>query len=345
MSRKWNLVVPVRLASYLGQSKSEEQNRFARHLATVMASALPVLINRVGGTAASLGAGLRRTVEQAFAATGQAVEIELVEGAEIGTAVARHRGKPRVVVGGGDGTLGRAATALAHTSTALAILPLGTRNHLARQLGIPLDLNAAVDVAIGGQRRRIDLGAAGDRVFVNNASFGIYTRFLRQRDGQGGPKWLRAIPATWHIMRHMRAQHFPLLLDGEQRCVTTPLLFVGNNEYSIDPGHIGEREVLDEGQLSLMALAAQGPHRLLGFALRALLGLARPERDFLEYGSADSVTIEGDGWIEGALDGELEWLPLPLELRSLPNALGVVSPHETAMPERNLFKIHGYRTH
>ena len=309
-----------------------------------MASALPVLINRAGGAAVWPSAGLRRTIEEAFAATGRAIDIEFVDRVEIGEAVARHRGKPRVVVGGGDDTMGCAASALAHSPTALAILPLGRRNHLARQLGIPLDLDQAVDVAVGGQRRRIDLGSAGDRVFVNNASFGIYTRFVRQRASQGGPKWLRSIPATWHVLRNMRAQRFALLLDGEERFVSTPLLFIGNNEYSA-PGHDGEREALDDGQLSLMAVAAQGPHRLLGFALRALVGLARPERDFLEYANADSVTIEGDGWIEAAVDGELEWLPLPLELRSLPNALGVVTPHETAAPERNLFKIHGYRTH
>jgi hypothetical protein len=55
--------------------------------------------------------------------------------------------------------------------------------------------------------------------------------------------------------------------------------------------------------------------------------------------------IEGEGWIEGAFDGELEWLPLPLTLHSLPNALGVVTPRETALPERSLFKIHNSRTH
>ena len=310
-----------------------------------MTSPLPVLINRAGGTAAALGDSLRETIERAFAEAGRAIELELLAGDELADGLARHRGKPRVVVGGGDGTLGSAAAALARTPTALAILPLGTRNHLARQLGIPLDLAEAVRVAVGGQRRRIDLGKAGDRVFVNNASFGIYTRFVRQRERSGGPKWLGAIPATWHVLRNMRAQQFTLSLDGEARTITTPLLFVGNNEYTLEPGRLGERDALDDGQLSILAVAAQAPHRLIGFALRALVGLARPERDFAECQNAGEVTIEGQGWIEGAFDGELEWLPLPLRLRSLPNALGVVTPHETSAPERNLFKIHDSRAH
>lgn len=310
-----------------------------------MASALPVLINRTGGTAAALGASLRETIERAFAATGRAIALELLDGPQMTDAVARHRGKPRVVVGGGDGTLGGAAAVLTNAPTALAILPLGTRNHLARQLGIPLDLAEAVAVAVDGQRRRIDLGAAGDRVFVNNASFGIYTRFVRQRDRQRGPRWLGAIPATWHVLRNMRAQAFALTLDGEPRSLTTPLLFVGNNHYSIEPGHLGERETLDEGQLSLFAVSAKAPHSLLAFAARALVGLARPERDFIECASAGEVVIEGQGWIEGAFDGELEWLPLPLALRSLPSALGVVTPREAATPDRNLFTIQDSRTH
>ena len=310
-----------------------------------MASTLPVLINRAGGAAAALGDTLRATVEQAFDAAGRSIDLQIVDGAGLAEALARFRGQPRVVVGGGDGTLGCAAAILSNTPTALAILPLGTRNHLARQLDIPLDLAAAVEVAVNGQRRRIDLGIAGDRVFVNNASFGIYTRFVRQRDEHTGPKWLSAIPATWHALRHMRAQHFSLRFDGESREVTTPLLFVGNNEYSIQRGHIGDREALDDGQLSVYAVAPQGPHRLIAFALRALLGFARPERDFTECANAGEVVIEGQGWIEGAFDGELEWLPLPLNLRSLPNALGVVTPRELASPERNLFKIHDSRAH
>lgn len=339
MSRKRNLVVHRGEASYLPESGREEQNHLATNLANVMTSTLPVLINRAGGAAAALGDSLRQTIEQAFAETGRAIDLELVDGPEIGAAVARHRGKPRIVVGGGDGTLGCAAAVLAHAPTALAILPLGTRNHLARQLGIPLGLTEAVAVAVGGQRRRIDLGAAGERIFVNNASFGIYTRFVRQRDELGGARWFGAIPATWHVLRSMRAQQFALSFDGERRTVATPLLFVGNNQHAI------ERDALDDGQLSVFAVAPQGLHRLIAFALRALVGLTRPERDFVECANAGEVTIDGQGWIEGAFDGELEWLPLPLRLRSMPNALGVVTPHEMALPERNLFKIHDSRAH
>jgi diacylglycerol kinase family enzyme len=315
-----------------------------RITAGTMTRTLPVLINRSGGTAAALGDSLGARVEEAFADTGQAIALELVDGDRIEAAVRAHAGESVIAVGGGDGTLGTAAAALAGTRSALAILPLGTRNHLARQLGIPLDLAEAARVCVTGQRRRIDLGGAGDRTFVNNASFGIYVRFVRQRERLAGPKWLSTIPATWHVLRNMRAQHFSLAIDGRESAVATPLLFIGNNQYSLEPGHLGERDNLDDGQLSLLAVAAQGPRQLIGFALRAVAGLARPERDFEELAEAQEIVVEGEGMIEVALDGELVWLPLPLTLRSRPNALGVVTPRETAEADQTLPQAHQSRT-
>lgn len=275
-------------------------------------------------------------IERAFAELGRPIALELLDGADIAEASARHAASPLVVVGGGDGTISAAATVLAGKTAAIAILPLGTRNHLARQLGVPLGLTEAAGLAVSGRRRRIDLGKAEgggeSRIFVNNASFGIYTRFVRQRDRNGGPKWLKSIPATWHALRHLRAQRFVLRIDRQDRELTTPLLFVGNNEYSIELGKLGHREAMDDGRLSICAVAAKAPHELLAFGARALVGLARPERDFAEFDTARQIVIEGEGHIEGAFDGELAVLPLPLRLRSLSAALGVVVPHEAASP-------------
>lgn len=305
-----------------------------------MVQPLPVLVNRTGGAAAALGDALGPGIEAAFAEAGREIVLELLDASQIAPAIARHARAPVIVVGGGDGTLGTAAAALAHSTTALAILPLGTRNHLARQLGVPLDLPGAAKLSVTGQRRRIDLGTAGRRVFVNNASFGIYARFVRQREAQRGPKWLGSIPAAWHALRNMRTQTFALLVDGRKGRLATPLLFVGNNPYSMESGSVGVRETLTDGKLALYAVAAQRSGQLLGFALRALLGMARPERDFQALMEADEIVIEGQGLIEGAFDGELELMPLPLHLRSLPGALGVVAPREPAEPERAFTQAH-----
>lgn len=305
-----------------------------------MAAPLPVLINRSGGTAAGLGARLEETVRAAFASSGRRIHLELLDTSEMTEAIRRHAGAPVIAVGGGDGTLGSAAQALRGTGAALAILPLGTRNHLARALGIPLDLAEAATVAATGERRRIDLGRAGGRVFVNNASIGFYPRLVRERDRHALPKWLGTIPAAWRVLRTMRPRPYRLRIDGERRDLRTPLLFVGNNRYSLDFGSLGERESLREGELSLCAVRAEAPAQLAWHAAKILLGLASPDADFVDLAEARAITIEGSGKIGVALDGEVTRMSLPLHLDILPAALGVVAPRITAEEAALLSRTH-----
>ena len=297
-----------------------------------MPEPLPVIVNRSGGMASTLGDKLEATLREAFA--GHSIELRLVEGADLAETVARYAGRPVVAIGGGDGTQGAAAATLAGTGTAQLILPLGTRNHLARQLGIPLELGDAAKLAGTGRRKSIDLARAGPektgRVFVNNASIGVYTRLVRERDKRWGPKWLGTIPAAWVVLRTMRAKPLQLAIDGMPSPVVTPLLFVGNNRYSLEAGRLGERESLSDGVLSVLAVARHGPLALLGFALRALVGRADPQRDFCELADAREATLAGDGTIEVAFDGEVERMALPLTFSIMPGALEVLVPAEPA---------------
>lgn len=299
-----------------------------------MAAPLPVLINRSGGAAAALGERLEETVRAAFDDCGREIHLELLGGGEMADGIRRHLSASIIAVGGGDGTLGGAAQILSGTRTALAILPLGTRNHLARQLGVPLDLAEAARIAATGERRRMDLGRAGKRIFVNNASVGLYPELVTQRDKRRGPKWLGTIPAAWHVLRTMRPHHYRLEVDGRAHEVRTPLLFVGNNRYSLDFGSLGERESLGDGELSLCAIHADGPAQLAWFALKVLAGVSSPDADFENLGEARSITIESAGGADGeigvALDGEVVRMTLPLQLDILPSALGVVAPRVPA---------------
>jgi diacylglycerol kinase family enzyme len=295
---------------------------------------LPVLINRSGGTAAALGERLEEIVRAAFAACGREIALELLDGKDMSDGIRRHLDASIIAVGGGDGTLGGAAQILTGTRTALAILPLGTRNHLARQLGVPLDLAEAAQIAATGERRRMDLGRAGKRIFVNNASIGLYPELVTERDKRRGPKWLGTIPAAWQVLRTMRPHHYRLNVDGQAHEIRSPLLFVGNNRYSLDFGSLGERESLRDGELSLCAIRAEGPVELAWFALKVLMGLTSPNADFEDLGEARSITIEAAGGSGGeigvALDGEVERMTLPLQLDILPAALGVVAPRVPA---------------
>lgn len=291
-----------------------------------MAQPLPVIINASGGTATRLGDKLADTVHDAFDKAGRAIALELVEGKDIVAAVQRHVGKRAVVVGGGDGTLGGAAGVLADSRTSLAILPLGTRNHLALELGIPEDLPEAASVAVDGYHRQIDIGCAGKRVFVNNASLGIYTCLVREREAHSAPKWLATVPAAVATIRQWRAQAFDLVVDRKRRDLRTPLLFIGNNRYSFAKGKVGARESLSDGTLSLYAVAAQRPLGLAAFAARALVGRADPSNDFEEKFDARRIVVDGKGPIDVALDGEVVSLTRPVVFKTLPGALSVIVP-------------------
>ncbi|HVR91270.1 MAG TPA: diacylglycerol kinase family protein [Novosphingobium sp.] len=293
---------------------------------------LPVIVNRSGGTAASLGATLGDVLHAAFAEAGLEIDLHLVEGDQMSECLDRHSSAPVIAVGGGDGTLGQSAGVLAGTGTALAILPLGTRNHLARQLGIPLDLIDAAKAIAGGRRSPMDLAKAGERVFINNASAGLYTRLVRAREAARGPKWLATIPAALHVLRHLRDRRVTLTIDGQRRVIKTPLLFIGNNRYSLEPGSVGERDSLTDGVLSLYALAPKSAGQLVAFALRAMFGHADLHNDFAALAEAKTVIIEGHGMVRIAFDGEVEHAQLPLRLEIIPAALEVIVPQ--ARPPR-----------
>lgn len=292
-----------------------------------MSEPVPVLVNAGGGTARAKGDKLRDEIEEAFAAVGLAIDLRLLSGHELATVASAVSDRPLVVIGGGDGTLGSAAQALVDGGgAALGILPLGTRNHLAVELGIPSDLAGAAQLIATGARRRIDLARVNGQAFVNNASVGFYPRLVRERDEIGLPKKLAAIPATTRALGRMRHHRMRLDLPGGRRQVITPMLFVGNNRYTLERGHLGEREALDDGMLSVYAVASRRRLALIGFALRTLAGRADPDRDFAAIGDTRELTVRGrSDRIDIALDGEVRRLAMPLRFTIGPGALTVVA--------------------
>jgi diacylglycerol kinase family enzyme len=294
------------------------------------AAPLPVIVNVGGGSASRAGDDLRQQLEAAFAAARQPIVLELVEGEELAAALARHAASPRVAVGGGDGTLATAAGAVSQAKGELAVLPLGTRNHFALQLGVPSDIAAAAELAATGQARRVDLGEAADRVFINNLSVGAYVELVREREASRLPKLLATIPAAWGTLRRLRSRPFELTIDGERVAVRTPLLFIGNNRYEVEEGRPGDRAALDDGLLSIYAVAPLSRLALVLTSLRTLIARPRMQRDFALDRTAREVRIEGPGAaLEVTLDGERARFDLPLTIRLAPKALAVVAPPES----------------
>lgn len=297
---------------------------------------LPVVINRSGGTAASMGDSLADAIQDAFAAAGCRIDLHLVTGREVEGTVSRLASAPIIAIGGGDGTVGSAAQARIESGGgALGILPLGTRNHLAGELGIPADLAGAAAAIAAGTIRHIDLAMVNDRVFVNNASIGLYPLMVRWRDARRKrnslPKWLATLPATWATLRRLPHHRLRIGGGGMAETVVTPLLFVGNNRYTLERGRVGKRVALDDGLLSVFAVRPRSRTGLIWLALRTLIGFSDPEEDFAAIGDSAGFTVRSpSATIDIALDGEVSRMATPLVFSLRARALAVIVPRPKA---------------
>lgn len=240
---------------------------------------------------------------------------------------------PLVVAGGGDGTINAVASVLLDSGVHLGVLPMGTLNHFAKDLKLPLDLDQAIAAIAQGVPRRIDVGEVNGRIFLNNSSLGIYPDIVRDREQQqrylGRGKW----PAFgWAMLAALR--RFPFLsvrlrVNGQEHARRTPFVFIGNNEY-LQGLTMGTRERLDSGNLSLYV--AQKPTRLglLRYAWHALWGKLAEARDF-DVLLASELTIETPHrHLRVATDGEVRLMKPPLCYRSRASALSVMVPADTA---------------
>ena len=158
-----------------------------------------------------------------------------------------------VVAGGGDGTVNAVAAKLAGTDTALGVLPMGTLNHFAKDIGIPLNLEAAVYNLFTGKIRKVDVGEVNGRVFVNNSAIGFYPHFVRQREElerRGHVKRVAVLLAARAVLRRYFRLRMKLHMDEAEALEhPTPFFFVGNNRYQTSGLDIGTRRNLDSGQL------------------------------------------------------------------------------------------------
>lgn len=294
-----------------------------------MATKLSVIVNKNGGTASKMGDKLVTTLAEAFKAAGVSAAIDPLDGKHVPKAIKAAAKKGRVVVAGGDGTVSCAAQQLAGSDIELALLPLGTLNHLARDLGLPTDLNEAAKVAATGKATAIDVADVNGKVFVNNASIGLYPLMVREREGlqddKGWPKWLSTIPAAYAALERFPHHRLRVDLGKGERTIVTPLLFVGNNSYSLDAGELGQRASLTDGKLSVYAVAHRSRAKLLWFAARALVGRTRRDVDFVALGDCETLKVwsAGDS-VEIALDGEVQRIDSPLEFKIRSGALKVV---------------------
>lgn len=253
------------------------------------------------------------------------------EGLDARLADALARGADAVVVGGGDGTIAAAAARLMHTGTALGILPLGTMNMLAKDLGIPLALDAAAEALAHGAIRAIDVAEVNGQVYLCNSVIGSPSWLGRHRERQRGKASIRTRIAF--AIAGLRAfwRHRPLRLRvqiDDRRAVRlwTRALSVSNNRYAEGFGQIMARPRLDAGELAVHVARRYGLWWWVRLFAGMLLGTWRGAR-LVHERAARTVTIQSPRQgLRVMSDGEAQILNPPLVYRIHPRALRVIAP-------------------
>ena len=274
-----------------------------------------------------------RRLEELFAAQGVKAHVLQVSSGEEIIAAAKQAvrdGAACVVAAGGDGTVSAVASVLAGGSVPLGVLPMGTLNHFAKDLGIPLAPEEAAATIAQGRETEVDVGEVNGRVFINNSSLGLYPDIVldreRQRRRLGRGKWMALLAASLHAARRYPVLSLSLDVDGQRIERRSAFVFIGNNAYTMEGFEVGERARLDEGVLSLYVTQRKGRFALLLLAIRALFHRLEQARDFDSIRAESVMVHTRKHALHVSADGEVLTLRTPLEYRIRRRALRVMAP-------------------
>lgn len=298
-----------------------------------MPPTVEVIINAASGAADKEEA--RRQLADIFTASGIEARISLARSGVEVVKLARRAvdgGAQTIVAGGGDGTVNAVASMVIGSSKTFGVVPMGTLNHFAKDLNIPLDIEGAARTIIAGHAIKIDVGEVNERIFVNNSSLGLYPSIVRQREKVqrlGHGKWPAFLWAALTVLGRYPFLHVRLIVDSTDFATRTPFVFVGNNVYEMESFNIGTRTRLNAGVLSLYVTHRTGRLGLLRLGLRALFRRLRKAEDFIALTTTEALVETRRRRVRVATDGEVTIMQAPLQYRVRAGALSVLVPDET----------------
>ena len=306
-----------------------------------------VFVNASAGSAAAV---TPEALGRSFHDANISAEIVSIRENELEAALDRALRQPldAVIGGGGDGTLSTIAARLAGTGIPLGILPLGTCNHFAKDLGVPLDLREAVNCIAHCSPTPVDIGEVNGHLFINNSSIGAYPEIVREREEQrarlGIPKWLGNITAFLKVLRRWPLMPVRLEVDGRSFTRMTPFVFVGNNEYKFSPGKERMRERLHAGELCIFTMRSRNFWALVRLFWLALRNRLTEAQDFDAWFGRELIVHSHRKHLRVSRDGELCRLQSPLRYRVRPGELLVFRPGADASPSAEPID-EGHRAH
>jgi diacylglycerol kinase family enzyme len=293
---------------------------------------IAVIVNQRSGTNARDREALGRGIEGLGAH--RVRRFEFKKGDDISSVVkaAVADGAQAVVAAGGDGTAMAVAGGVLGTGCAFSHLPLGTFNYFARGVGLPEDPFTAAREIARGVARPIHVGTVNGKVFLNNASIGIYPQILRERETIYARFGRRRIMAHWSVARtfwkFQRPMHLDVVADGRAFSCRSPLLFVFRSAYQLKTfGLAGARSISDD---QFAVLIGRGETRLDLFrtALRLVTRTAQLGRDYDFLAAHEIVVTPRRKRLLLAFDGERDKAAAPLTFKMSAEPLYVIMPRQ-----------------
>ncbi len=314
--------------------------------------ARPLIIVLNGGSGAADAADERAAIEGVLNAAGRPYRLHLVTEPrhmpQIAAAAVRvaQAIEGDMVVAGGDGTINTVANAVIGSGCALGVLPQGTFNYFARAHGIPLDTAEATRALLTAHAVPVQVGRVNGRVFLVNASLGLYPTLLEDREAYkrqfGRSRIVAAASALFTLLRDHRPLRLRIDDDGGGaqaggadagsaigRELRTPTLFVGNNALQLEQIGMAEACSIRDGRLAGVALRPVGSATMLWLALRGALGNLGDAEDVLGF-SFRHITVRPRGarHVKVAADGETAWMRAPIVFQVSPQPLMLLKPSE-----------------
>jgi diacylglycerol kinase family enzyme len=234
---------------------------------------------------------------------------------------------------GGDGTINAVAQAALAERCPMGVIPQGTFNFFARNHGIPQDIREAARVLVSAQPEPVQVGRLNQRLFLVNASLGLYPQLLQDRETfkeqLGRRRWVAMLAALVTLFEWRRQLALQIELEGERLAVRTPTLFVGNTRLQLERIGIDEKvaQRVGEGRLAGIVLQPIGTWAMLALVLSGALGRLG-EADQVRSFALQSLTVRP--WskrpVKVATDGEVAWMLPPLRFEVSREPLLLMTP-------------------
>jgi diacylglycerol kinase family enzyme len=234
------------------------------------------------------------------------------------------------VVAGGDGSIHYVAQGLVGTEGVLGVIPVGSVNHLARDLELPVnDWRAAFEIAVRGSVRQIDVGRINGQYFLNSVMLGIYPAIseFRERFRSMHSRWgayLKAIRLAMHHFPHVTlvVEH-----DGRVETLRTQMFVVAVNAYDLSQtGVVSPKTTFNDGRLAMYSLSFMSRLQFIGVVAKYLRGRMSDVPGFRSIRTTNLRLDTGKGRLRVSIDGELVDLDTPLQLAAVPASLLVRGP-------------------